>query len=81
MRYHVLVPPIEAASDNKGRNVLWYSNITKSFKELNHMVSSESLLNYPDWKTPFVVYTDASDKQLGAVIGHNHKPIDFSQEG
>jgi len=35
------------------------------------------LLNYPDWTIPFTIHTDASDKQLGAVISQNNKPIAF----
>ena len=41
------------------------------------MVSGETLLSYTDCKLPFTVNTDASDKQLGAVISKNNKPIDF----
>ena len=41
------------------------------------MVSAEKLLSYPDWKMPFTVHTDASDKQLCAVISHNNKHIAF----
>ena len=41
------------------------------------MVSAETLLSYRDWIIPFTVQTDASDKQLGAVIIHNNKPISF----
>ena len=41
------------------------------------MVSAETLLNYPDWTIPFTIHTDASDKQLGAVISQNDKPIAF----
>jgi hypothetical protein len=41
------------------------------------MVSKETLLNYPDWSKPFEIHTDASDKQLGAVISQNKKPIAF----
>ena len=36
------------------------------------MVSVETLLSYPDWKLPSAVHTDASDKQLVAVISHNN---------
>ena len=41
------------------------------------MVFSETLLNYPDWKIYFTVHTDAYDKNLGAGIIQNHKPIVF----
>ena len=41
------------------------------------MVSAESLLSYPYLKLTFTVQTDASDKQLGAVISQNNKPISF----
>ena len=41
------------------------------------MVSAETLLNYPYWKLLFIVLTDASDKQFGAVISQNNKTIDF----
>ena len=48
-----------------------------SSKELRHMVSDETLLNYTDWKVPFNVHTDAYDKQLCAIISQNNKPIDI----
>ena len=41
------------------------------------MFSDEALLSYPDWKLLFAVHTDASDKQLGAFISQNNKPIYF----
>jgi len=41
------------------------------------MVSKEVILAYPDWTQPFVIHTDASDFQLGAVISQNNKPIAF----
>ena len=41
------------------------------------MVSDDTLLGYPDWKIISTVHTDASDKQLGAVIIQNNKPIEL----
>ena len=41
------------------------------------MVSAETLLSYPDWKLPLTVHTDDYDKQLGAVISQNNRPIAF----
>ena len=44
------------------------------------MVSSDTLLNCPDWMIPFTAHTDDSDKQLGAVVSKNRKHIAFSQQ-
>ena len=41
------------------------------------MVSAETILSYLEWKLPFTVHTDASYKQLGAIISQNNKPIVF----
>ena len=74
-RSHILAPPTEAYSGPKGIKILWNDALESSFKELKCMVSAETLLIYPHWKRPFIVHTDASDKQLGAVISQNNKPI------
>ena len=72
----VLAPLTGAASGPKVRK-FWNGALESSVKELKRMVSTETLLSYPDWKLPFTVHTDASDKQLGAVISQNNKPIAF----
>ena len=76
-RSHVLAPLEEASRVPKGRKILWNDALESSIKELNCMVSAETLLSYPDWKLPFTVHTGESDKQLGDVISQNNKPIDF----
>ena len=76
-RYHILDPMAEADSSPKGRKILWNDALESYFKELKHMVSAETLISYPDCKLPFTVHTGAYDKQLGAVISHNNKPIYF----
>ena len=75
----ILAPLTEATSGPKGRKIPQYDALEESFKELKHMVSAETLLNFPDWEIPFIVHIDASDKQLSAVIIQNNKPIVFSQ--
>ena len=41
------------------------------------MFYAETLLNDTDYTIIFNVNTDAYDKQLGAVISNNNKPISF----
>ena len=38
---------------------------------------SKQVLAYLDFRKPFKIYTDASTKQLGAVITQNNRPIAF----
>ena len=49
----------------------------EAFTQAKNMIAQEVFLTYPDWTLPFCVHTDASDKQLGAVISQNNKPIAF----
>ena len=39
------------------------------------MFYADTLLSYPGFTSPFTAHTCDSDKQLGAVISHNYKPI------
>ena len=76
-RSYVLSLLKDAASGPKGRKILCNEALESFFKELKRMVSAETLIIYPYWKLRFIVHTDASDKQLGAVISKNNKPIDL----
>ncbi len=74
---HVLAPLTEASTGKKGKPIKWTDNLEQAFLDLKKMVSEETILNYPDWTVvPFLdVHTEASDKQLGAVvISQNNKP-------
>ena len=41
------------------------------------LVPRETLLSYPNFNKPFVIHTDTSKLQLGAVISQDDKPITF----
>ena len=41
------------------------------------IIARETMLAYPDYSKPFVIHTDASHYQLGAVISQDNKPIAF----
>ena len=40
-------------------------------------MAKETILNYPDFNEVFEIHTDASDRQLGAAISQNGKPLAF----
>ena len=63
-----MAPLTEAARGPKGRKISWNDALEDSFKEIKRMVSTETLLNYTDWKITFTLHTYASYKHLGAVI-------------
>ena len=76
-RSHLLAPLTDEASGPKCIKILWNDALEISFKELKCMVSTDTLISYPDWKLPFAVHIDAFDKQLGDIISQNNKPIAF----
>ena len=73
----ILSPQTQAASGPKGKKVLGNGTLESSFKEIKRMVFAETQLSYLDFTVPFTLQTNASDKQLGAVISQNNKPIEF----
>jgi len=55
----------------------WTTVEQKAFDTMKRIIARETLLVYPDFNQPFIIYTDASHTQLGAVISQNNKPIAF----
>ena len=47
----------------------WEKKQEEAFEELKRRIAGEPVLRLPDFKRPFVVYTDASDVGVGAVLG------------
>ncbi len=76
-RSHILEPFTEISSGKKGKPITWTPKLEQAFNDVKAMISKETMLNYPDWSKPFVIHTDASDYQLGAVISQDKKPIAF----
>ena len=74
-RSDILDPLTEASIGPQGRKIIWSDALKDSVREPKHMVSAENLLSYPYRTITFTVHTNATDKQLGAVIIKNNKPI------
>lgn len=54
----------------------WGDPQNEAFEILKGKLSSAPVVSYPDFKRPFILYTDASDKGLGAVL---HQDIDGAE--
>ena len=74
-RSHVLAPL--AGLTSKTAKWKWGPEQSKAFREAKKIISKEALLAFPDFNKKFVIHTDASHTQLGAVISQDGKPIAF----
>ena len=64
-------------SKKKATKFVWLPKHQAAFDEMKKIVSREVTLAYPNFSQPFVIYTDASDYQLGSVITQKGKPLAF----
>ena len=55
----------------------WTEVEQAAFETMKKIIGKETLLAYPGFSKPFVIHTDASHHQLGAVISQDGQPIAF----
>ena len=60
-------------ASKKNKDVEWLLKHQESFKQLKELSSKSPVLAYADYKRPFKVYTDASEKGLGAVLAQRQE--------
>jgi hypothetical protein len=53
----------------------WDEVHQRAFDHVKATIAKDVVLAYPDYSTVFKIYTDASSKQLGAVITQDNGPI------
>ena len=75
-RSHILAPLTDLVGLGK-KKIKWEPNHQRSFDEIKKVLAKETILNYPKFDRPFDIHTDASDRQLGAVISQDGKPLAF----
>jgi hypothetical protein len=63
----------------KTKKVPWHWDEVhqRAFDHVKATIAIEVVLAYPDYSKVFEIYTDASNKQLGAVITQENRPIAF----
>ena len=59
------------------KKVLWHWDEVhqRAFIQVKATIAKDIVLAYPDFSKVFEIYTDASSKQLGAVITQDNRPI------
>jgi hypothetical protein len=55
----------------------WDEVHQRAFNHVKATIAKDVVLAYQDYSKVFEIYTDASSKQLGAVITQDNKPIAF----
>ncbi len=55
----------------------WDEVHQRAFDHVKATIAKDVVLAYPDYSKVFEIYTDASSKQLGAVITQENRPIAF----
>ncbi len=61
------------------KKVPWHLDAVhqRAFGHVKAAIAKDVVFIYPDYSKVFEIYTDASSKQLGAVITHDNRPITF----
>jgi hypothetical protein len=68
---------IKTTKKNKTKKKPWWweSIHQEAFDNVKATIAKEVVLAYPDFTTPYVIYTDASRMQLGSVVTQGNRPI------
>jgi hypothetical protein len=55
----------------------WTDSQEQGFQKKKQIVAENPMLTYPQFGKPFLVHTDASEKQIGGVVTQDDKPLGF----
>jgi hypothetical protein len=72
VRHSELLAPLISMM-SKSVKFIWMDERQTAFENIKKIISREVILTFPDFSTPFHIYKDASDTQLGAVITQDDK--------
>ena len=68
---------ITHSTGTKKKKWYWTQVHQEAFEMIKHTLAEEVKLAYPKYGKIFEIYTDASQRQLGAVITQNKNPLAF----
>ena len=59
------------------KKLKWTGVNQKAFEDIKKVMTKETILTSPNFNEVFEIHTDTSDRQLGAIIYQNGKPLSF----
>ncbi len=65
-----IAKPLNDMTSNKFGNC-WTPEMDKTWKELKKRLTEAPILRHPDFTKPFILYTDASKKGVGAILAQH----------
>jgi hypothetical protein len=74
-RAEIIAPLTDLCGQNKKFH--WNEQRESAFKAIKEQLTQETMLTYPQFDQPFIVYTDASKKQIGGIVTQDDKPLGF----
>ena len=85
--YASLAAPLTELTKSKApNNINWSAHCNQAFKDLKRLLCSSPVLQCPDFSSPFIPQTDASDWSVGGVLSqldkedHDHPMAYFSRK-
>ena len=68
---------VTRATGTKKKKWYWTQVHQDAFDLVKRTLAEEVILAYPNYEEVFEIYTDASQRQLGAVIVQDNRPLAF----
>ena len=73
-RAHIMAPLTNITGK---QHFVWNEEHQKAFDIMKSIVAADVMMQYPNHNEPFVIYSDASNYQLGSCIMQNNKPVAY----
>jgi len=59
------------------KQFVWSDIEEQAILKMKDIMAQDAMLTYPQFDRPFIVHSDASDKQIGGVVSQHDKPLGF----
>ena len=56
---------------------LWTPEVTTAFNNIKQALMTTLVLGLPDFQVPFVILTDASNTDVGAILTQHRRPLAY----